>query len=533
MRRAELRVGTVLRGKYRIDRILGIGGMATVYAATHRNSAQFAVKLLHPEISIREDVRKRFLREGYVANSVKHPGAVRVVDDDVAEDGAAFLVMDLLEGSTVEELCDRCGGRLPVRAAVAIVDQLLDVLSSAHANAIVHRDIKPANLFVTKEGSLKVLDFGIARARDVAASSLPGKQGGTGTGMLLGTPAFMAPEQALGKSSDIDAQTDLWAVGATVFTLLAGRPVHDGENGHQILIAAATKPARSLAEVAPATPASVVEVIDRALAFDKADRWATATAMRERMSAAWKSAAGEKPSQAALEAFFLEPAAVQSSGLGAAFAATRPGTPLDNAVPHLAAAVTPALQATPAHATQRSSGSDDPNRAGANAARLVTTARPVSSPAAQDDPPLLPKQRAPMIAAIMLAALVVTAGVGWAGWSLLAGAPSVNGQKAGAMDSSNAPVRVPSVPSSPKENPVVSAAASPPDPAPATASAAPPPLSAALPPTLKRSAGPASPPGVTVTSQSTPAAAPPPKPNCRVPFYVDSQGIQRIRPECR
>src|SRR3984957_17161732 len=101
---AESRLGRVLRGKYRLDRVLGIGGMATVYAGTHRNKKRVAIKMLHPELSIRANIRARFLREGYVANSVGHPGAVSVHDDDVAEDGSAFLVMDLLEGTSVDEL---------------------------------------------------------------------------------------------------------------------------------------------------------------------------------------------------------------------------------------------------------------------------------------------------------------------------------------------------------------------------------------------------------------------------------------------
>ena len=117
--RAQERVGSVLREKYRLDRVLGIGGMAVVYAATHRNQKQFAVKMLHPELSLRRDIRTRFLREGYAANSFKHAGAVAVLDDDVAEDGAAFLVMEMLEGSGVEEMWERdaahrdAGYRLP------------------------------------------------------------------------------------------------------------------------------------------------------------------------------------------------------------------------------------------------------------------------------------------------------------------------------------------------------------------------------------------------------------------------------------
>src|SRR5580704_7744109 len=98
LKMAEERLGRVLRGKYRLDRVLGIGGMATVYAATHRNKKRVAIKMLHPELSMRENIRTRFLREGYVANSVRHSGAVTVDDDDVAEDGSAFLVMELLDG---------------------------------------------------------------------------------------------------------------------------------------------------------------------------------------------------------------------------------------------------------------------------------------------------------------------------------------------------------------------------------------------------------------------------------------------------
>src|SRR5438270_3789789 len=111
-RRVHARVGTTLKGKYRIDAVLGVGGMAVVYAATHRNQAEFAIKMLHPELGIREDVRTRFLREGYAANSVKHPGSVRVVDDDIAEDGAPFLVMELLHGLVVQALWEKSGGRV-------------------------------------------------------------------------------------------------------------------------------------------------------------------------------------------------------------------------------------------------------------------------------------------------------------------------------------------------------------------------------------------------------------------------------------
>ncbi len=301
--RARERVGTTLRDKYRIDAVLGVGGMAVVYRATHRNQAQFAIKILHPELSVRESLRKRFLREGYAANSVKHPGVVAVVDEDVAEDGAAFLVMELLSGSTLESLMEHSDGRLPVPVACAILDQLLDVLAAAHAAGIVHRDLKPSNLWVTNDGTLKVLDFGIARVRDGLAS----EKDKTATGVLLGTPSFMAPEQARGKSRDIDARTDLWAAGATFFALVSGQTVHVGETSAELLIHAATSFPRSVRTVA-SVPAGIARVIDRALSFDRAARYASAEEMRDELRAATVEAFGAAPSRSLLVATAETPA---------------------------------------------------------------------------------------------------------------------------------------------------------------------------------------------------------------------------------
>jgi serine/threonine-protein kinase len=289
-------IGTVLRGKYLLDRVLGVGGMAVVYAATHRNQKRFAVKVLRRELSVQPDIRARFLREGYAANTVDHPGAVAVLDDDTAEDGSAFLVMELLDGSSVEDLWERCSRRVPWMAALGIVDQLLDVLAVAHAKDIVHRDIKPANLFATKDRQVKVLDFGIARVRDAAVNQTRA----TGTGLVLGTPAFMSPEQALGRSREIDARTDVWASGATLYTLISGQQVHEAESAQEVLIRAATTPARSLAEVAPGMPAPIVALVDRALAFDKHARWPSAQAMRDAVAAAHLAVSGAPVSRDSL-----------------------------------------------------------------------------------------------------------------------------------------------------------------------------------------------------------------------------------------
>jgi serine/threonine-protein kinase len=284
---AQRRIGTVLCGKYTVNRVLGVGGMAVVYAATHRNLKQVAIKMLHVQLSHHAEIRKRFLREGYVANSVKHKGAVDVIDDDVAEDGAAFLVMEYLEGAPVDALAERRNGRLPPAAALVVAHELCGVLAAAHAHEIVHRDIKPANIFVTTEGELKVLDFGIARLRDSSSGQA------TNTGMMLGTPAFMAPEQARGQTSEIAPATDIWAAGATLFSLLSGANVHDADNAQMLMIQAATRPPRSLASVMPNLPPEIVRVVDRALKFERSERWESAAAMRTALHDAHVAAFGD------------------------------------------------------------------------------------------------------------------------------------------------------------------------------------------------------------------------------------------------
>jgi eukaryotic-like serine/threonine-protein kinase len=266
-------LGRTINSKYVVQSVVGSGGMAVVYAVKHRNGKRFALKMLHRELSLNPFIRQRFVREGYVANRVEHEGAVAVIDDDITDDGSAFLVMDLLHGVTLERLWEASGNRLTLECVLAISAQLLDVLAAAHAQNIVHRDLKPANIFVTRNGLVKILDFGIARLREGDGSK-------TESGTTLGTPLFMPPEQASGRSRDIDARTDLWAVGATMFSSLTGQYVHDGENAAQVLISVATTPSRSLASVLPDAPAQIIELVDKALAFYNEDRWDSAVAMR-------------------------------------------------------------------------------------------------------------------------------------------------------------------------------------------------------------------------------------------------------------
>jgi serine/threonine protein kinase len=272
--RAKTRLGTLLKDKFRLEAVLGVGGMATVYSATHRNGKRVAVKLLHPQFAADPELVTRFLREGYVANKIEHPGCVNVLDDD-SDGDMVFLVMELLEGYSLERFTRPAGSRMPLAQVLQVADETLDVLAVAHAKGITHRDIKPANLFLTNEGKTKVLDFGIARLAD---GGIDGSA--TQTGVAIGTPAFMPPEQARGRKHEIDARTDVWSLGATMLALLAGDRPRRAETGAEELLLAMTAPMPPLLERVPSVPPSIAAVVDRALAFDREARWPDARSMQ-------------------------------------------------------------------------------------------------------------------------------------------------------------------------------------------------------------------------------------------------------------
>ncbi len=272
---AERRVGTVIGAKWRVDALLGSGSMAAVYAVTHRNGARAALKILHPTLCTDPAVCERFLGEGYLTNSVKHPGIVRVLDDGATDDGCVFLVMDLLEGETLELYRQNKGGRIPLIETLDISEKLMDVLSAVHHAGIIHRDLKPQNVFICNDGTLKLLDFGVARVLDRTSQSKLSM-----FGLVLGTPSFMSPEQALGSRDKVDHRSDIWSLGATMFTSLTGETVHLGANVQARLLAAATVKARSIQMVMPDLPLPIAAAIDMALRFKKEDRWQSVDAFR-------------------------------------------------------------------------------------------------------------------------------------------------------------------------------------------------------------------------------------------------------------
>ena len=286
---ARSRVGTKIRGRWRLDELLGVGGTASVYAATHRKGKRVAVKILHPDLSANKQFRDRFLREGYVGNLIEHEGAVTVHDDDETSDGCALLVMDLLEGENLEVRRVRKGGTMDPLEVLSLMDDVLDTLRAAHLKGVVHRDIKPENLFLTKTGLVKLLDFGIAHIK------IPKDPSATLAGVAMGTPAFMPPEQASARWEEVDERSDIWGLGASMFTMLTGRYVHEGSTVNEALALAVTQEPRSVAEVAPHLPQPIVDVVDRAIARNKDDRWASAAEMQIAIRIAYRELQGDLP----------------------------------------------------------------------------------------------------------------------------------------------------------------------------------------------------------------------------------------------
>lgn len=276
----DARVGQLLRGKWRLDRLLGVGGTSRVYAATHRNGRRGAVKLLNPDLRYLLEVRERFFRECLVASRIRHPSVVGIIDDDVTEDGTPFLVMELLDGETMGATLRR-ERRLDAERVIEIGGLLLDALEVVHEAGVVHADIKPENLFWTADGALKLLDFGIA----VAGFEEDGQRHRR-EGVTMGTPGYMPPEQARGDWSKVGPRSDLWSTGATLFRLLTGAHVHAAETPGGLLRMTLLMPTLPVMARMPDAPAPLAAVLDKALSEDPEHRYESAREMRRALSLA-------------------------------------------------------------------------------------------------------------------------------------------------------------------------------------------------------------------------------------------------------
>lgn len=269
--------GRIFEGKYRVDRLLGRGGMGEVYAATHLLlDKPVAIKVLVAEYASDKTMVGRMIREARAAGATGHPNIALVTDMGWTGD-RPFIVMELLEGETLHDRVQR--GRVPLDQALPWMDQILDALEAVHAKGLVHRDLKPANLMLSpgRDGRIgvKVLDFGISKDlnEDVAATDH------TGTGQIIGTPRAMAPEQAKALS-DVDARADIHAAGSVLYTMLCGESPFAGPTVMAVLARLLEGRYEPASSINPATPPDIDTILAKALAVEPAHRYQSAREMR-------------------------------------------------------------------------------------------------------------------------------------------------------------------------------------------------------------------------------------------------------------
>lgn len=277
--------GEVLGGRYRLFRLLGQGGMGSVYEATLEElpHLRVAVKVLHADLAERPDLIARFRREAEMVAAIDHPNIVRVLDFHEPEGGPVFLVMERLEGMTLgQALCD---GALPPSRAIFIAFQILEALSAAHETGVIHRDLKPDNVFLTSISGLsdivKLLDFGIAKLM-----MREGQQKLTDTGVVVGTPPYMAPEHARGLPIDIRA--DIYAVGCILYEALSGEAPFKAANYNALLLSIVASKPTPLGELRPELDPELLAVVAKAMAPAPSERFQTAAEMAQALQS-WVS----------------------------------------------------------------------------------------------------------------------------------------------------------------------------------------------------------------------------------------------------
>jgi serine/threonine-protein kinase len=314
----------LLGDTYRIVRRIGTGGMGEVYEATHeRLSHRYAVKVLRPGVSDHPEALARFMREAQVTSRLHHPGIVSVVDFNTLPSGTAYLVMEYLDGESLGKVLAR-SGPLPLPRVVEITDQISSALTAAHLEGVVHRDIHPQNVFVMPATSgqgerVKILDFGISKIASVSQKL-------TGMAVVLGTPQYMSPEQAEGKTDDLDAASDQFSLAAIVYEMLTGCPAFTGTTLASVayqVVHAATTPLHALR---PDLPAELEKVVGRALSKNKKDRFPSVSefALHFRWTARLAASEAPRPVHVAVRAPALarddeeEPTAVSALPSGMA-----------------------------------------------------------------------------------------------------------------------------------------------------------------------------------------------------------------------
>jgi serine/threonine protein kinase len=290
-------VGTLLAGRYLIKRLCGEGGMGRVYEAEHVEiGRRVAVKVLHPVYSKTPEVVERFRREARAASRVGHPNIVDVTDSGTTDDGSFFFVMEFIEGAELGLVIFK-EGPMPFPRTLHVAAQMCDALQAAHDAGIIHRDLKPENvLLISREGQpdfVKVLDFGIAKSADVEETAKNGGRRLTRPGVAMGTPEYMAPEQAAGKPAD--PRSDIYAVGSIMYEMLTGNPPYDGDNVMEVLHKKANSAPAPLRKERPDLPEGVVDLVERAMARSPSARPQSMGALAAELRGLGVALGGETP----------------------------------------------------------------------------------------------------------------------------------------------------------------------------------------------------------------------------------------------
>jgi serine/threonine-protein kinase len=299
---ANTMIGTVLDGRYRLDKLIGEGGMGEVYCATHvLIDTEVAVKLLRPEFVANQTAIKRFQLEAKAAGRIHHPNAVRVTDFGVTPERVVYLVMELAQGRSLRNLI-RNEKKFDYLRAVNIVRQICGAVDAAHRSGVIHRDLKPDNILIEKVNDterVKVLDFGIAKLKETKTDAFL-----TQAGTIIGTPQYMSPEQCQGKH--LDPSADIYSIGIILYEMLSGDVPFDGESTLQVVYNQLHEPPRPLWEISPDAPLPIAQVVMRALEKDPAQRQSSAMMLSDELKEAVE-AVGEGSSLSMTNPLLIRP----------------------------------------------------------------------------------------------------------------------------------------------------------------------------------------------------------------------------------
>jgi serine/threonine-protein kinase len=484
---AGVQPGDVLAGKYQVERVLGAGGMGVVVAAHHiQLDTKVAIKFLLPAMLNNREAVTRFTREARAAVRITSEHVARVSDVGVLETGAPYMVMEYLEGGDLAAWLQQ-RGPLPIEQAVEFVLQASVAVAEAHGLGIVHRDLKPANLFCIRRPdgqlSVKVLDFGISKVTDRGRSSEPPGMSVTKTSAVMGSPFYMSPEQ-MQSAKSVDAQSDIWALGVILYELIAGRVPFDGEAVTEVAVKVSVEPPPPIRSFRPDAPQGLETVIFKCLEKDRRNRYRNVAQLALALAEF-----APKRARASIERITNT---IQAAGLSAS-ALAMPPTP-------------------PEEGTVLSPGTD--------------------APVGRTTPGVAPPSRTGLVVAVVGITLATVLVVGGGGVVLMrGGAARATGS---ATTADPAATLAPPTPIPPEATGAPSQASAPP-----VSASAPPAETAASPavavnPVAKPTAAS---PRPTATAAGSPApsataALPAAKANCLPPFFFDSAGRKRYKPEC-